>query len=41
VSTREFHWRVTGWRASLIGSVILAIPFGIVFALGFIAGRVT
>lgn len=39
--TREFHWSVTGWRASLIGGVLLAIPIAVVFGAGFLAARWT
>lgn len=39
MTVREFHWKVTGWRATLIGGVILAVPFALVFAAGLIVGR--
>ena len=35
----EFHWQVTGWRATAVGLALLAIPVGIIFTAGFLVGR--
>lgn len=37
--SREWHWRVTGWRADLVALVAFGVPVLLIFAAGFWAGR--
>lgn len=41
MTTREFHWRLTGWPALAVILALWAIPVAGIFALGFWVGAST
>lgn len=36
---REFHWHVTGWRASVVTAVLVVGPVTFLVGCGFLLGR--
>jgi hypothetical protein len=39
MSAREYHWKVTGWRAVILACMLLSPYVAIPFIAGFVIGR--